>query len=127
LIEDRRTRLARIILELAGNGEHDLIDLKYMAIEIMRHKERPALCCHAAGERGVVGLIGHAPGSGRHPLPDIGTLARGEAARDKIAVICLSLLQDSGLGLVSTFRAFLNLYPCSLKYWDIVLLETPSP
>jgi hypothetical protein len=42
LIEDRRTRLARIILELAGNGERDLIDLKCMAIEIMRHKERPA-------------------------------------------------------------------------------------
>jgi hypothetical protein len=40
--EDRRTRLALIILELAGNGERDLIDLKYMALEIMRHKERPA-------------------------------------------------------------------------------------
>jgi len=40
--EDRRTRLAQIILELARNGERDLIDLKYMALEIMRHKERPA-------------------------------------------------------------------------------------
>jgi hypothetical protein len=40
--EDRRTRLALIILELAGNGERDLIDLKYLALEIMRHKERPA-------------------------------------------------------------------------------------
>jgi hypothetical protein len=40
--EDRRTRLAQIILEVAGNGERDLIDLKYMALEIMRHKERQA-------------------------------------------------------------------------------------
>jgi hypothetical protein len=40
-VEDRRTRLAQIILELARNGERDLIDLKYMAVEIMRHKERP--------------------------------------------------------------------------------------
>jgi hypothetical protein len=42
MIEQRRMRLARIILELACNGERDLADLKLTALEIMRHKERAA-------------------------------------------------------------------------------------
>jgi hypothetical protein len=39
--EDRRTRLTLIILELAGNGARDLEDIKFLALQIMRHKERP--------------------------------------------------------------------------------------
>jgi hypothetical protein len=41
-VEERRTRLALIILELANNGERDLDDIKETALEIMRLKERPA-------------------------------------------------------------------------------------
>jgi hypothetical protein len=39
--EERRTRLALIILELANNGERHLDDIKETALEIMRLKERP--------------------------------------------------------------------------------------
>jgi hypothetical protein len=41
-VEERRTRLALIILELANNGERDLDDIKETALEFMRLKERPA-------------------------------------------------------------------------------------
>jgi hypothetical protein len=39
-VEDRRTRLATIILQLAGNGDRDAEE--NTALEIMRLKERPA-------------------------------------------------------------------------------------
>jgi hypothetical protein len=40
--EDGRTRLAQIMLKLAGDGERDPVTLKSMALEVMRHEERPA-------------------------------------------------------------------------------------
>jgi hypothetical protein len=39
-IEDRRTRLALIILELANMGERDLDDIKREALAIMRLREQ---------------------------------------------------------------------------------------
>jgi hypothetical protein len=41
-VEERRTRLALIILELANNGERDLDDIKETAVELVRLKECPA-------------------------------------------------------------------------------------
>ena len=41
-VEERRTRPALIILELANNGERDVEDIKETALEIMRLRERPA-------------------------------------------------------------------------------------
>lgn len=41
-VEDKRTRLALIILQLASNGERDVDDIKETALEIMRLRERPA-------------------------------------------------------------------------------------
>ena len=41
-VEERRTRLAMIILELANDGERDLDDIKETAVELMRLKECPA-------------------------------------------------------------------------------------
>ena len=41
-VEERRTRLALIILEIANNRDRDLDDIKETALEFMRLKERPA-------------------------------------------------------------------------------------
>jgi hypothetical protein len=41
-VEDRRTRLAAIILQLVSNGERNVADIKETALEILRLKERPA-------------------------------------------------------------------------------------
>jgi hypothetical protein len=41
-VEERRTRLALIILELGNNGGRDIEDIKETALEIMRVRERPA-------------------------------------------------------------------------------------
>jgi hypothetical protein len=40
--EERRTRLATVILQLASNGERDVEELKDAALEAMRLRERPA-------------------------------------------------------------------------------------
>jgi hypothetical protein len=40
--EDRRTWLALILLKLAGDGERDPVNLKSMALKVMRQEERPA-------------------------------------------------------------------------------------
>ena len=40
MIEDRRTRLAQIILELANIGERDLDEIKSDALAIMRLREQ---------------------------------------------------------------------------------------
>jgi hypothetical protein len=39
--DNRRTELARIILDLAKNGTRDVDEIKYLAVEILRHMERP--------------------------------------------------------------------------------------
>jgi hypothetical protein len=41
-VEERRTRLALIILDLGSKDARDIQDLKDTALEIMRLKERPA-------------------------------------------------------------------------------------
>lgn len=41
-IEEKRTRLALIILDLANQGEREVEDLKDTAIEFMRLEARPA-------------------------------------------------------------------------------------
>jgi hypothetical protein len=41
-VEERRTRLALIILDLGNKGARDIEDIKDTALEIMRLKERPA-------------------------------------------------------------------------------------
>jgi hypothetical protein len=41
-VEDRRTRLAAIILQLASKGERKVAEIKETALEILRLKERPA-------------------------------------------------------------------------------------
>jgi hypothetical protein len=45
-IEDMRTRLAVVILELARNGERDLDDIKSDALEIMRLREMRMRSAH---------------------------------------------------------------------------------
>jgi hypothetical protein len=42
-MEDRRIRLATIILQLASNGVRDARDLKEAALEIIHLKEQPRL------------------------------------------------------------------------------------
>jgi hypothetical protein len=39
--EDRRTRLARIILDLAKRGDRDVIHIKDVALRLMRRAEQP--------------------------------------------------------------------------------------
>jgi hypothetical protein len=41
VVEERRTRLARVILDLGNDGERDIDYIKEGALEIMRLKERP--------------------------------------------------------------------------------------
>jgi hypothetical protein len=40
--ENRRADLAKIMLDLAKSGTRDVEELKYLAVEILRHRERPA-------------------------------------------------------------------------------------
>ena len=49
-VEERRTRLALIILELGNNGGRDIEDIKETALEIMRDRERPAKFNGSSGE-----------------------------------------------------------------------------